>query len=354
MNPLDSLAVVSRTDRSGMLRLIEQMPLQFCRGFEEGRSLPVRLPRPPQEIAFVGMGGSAISGDLVKALLTRESRVPFAVHRTYGIPGYIGPKTLVIGSSYSGDTEETLSAYAQARKRKAMLCVVTSGGRLSRLARKEGVPWAKIPTGLPPRAALGYLAAAPLGILNRLKLSSIDQRQMTAAAGVLGRNIKSWLPQVPASRNLAKRLARLVRGRLCVVYGADGGWEAVVARWRGQLAENSKALASAHLFPEMNHNEVSGWEFPPKLLKRCAVIFLKDRSYHPRVLKRMEITQRIIRESGARVIPVEVAGPRPLGRMLSMIALGDHLSVYLGVLHRVDPTPVERVADLKHQLRRSR
>lgn len=353
MNPLDSVSAIARIDRAGMLRLIEQLPLQFCRGFEEGRRLSVRLPRPVQQVAFVGLGGSAISGDLVKALLVNQARVPVAVHRTYDIPRYVGPNTLVIASSYSGDTEETLSAYAQARRRGAMLCVATSGGKLSRWAQRDGVPWGKIPTGLPPRAALGYLAATPLGILSRLKITSIDQQQLTAAADALTHSIRSWLPQVPTQRNSAKRLAQDLNGRIAVLYGADGGWEAVVARWRGQLAENSKALASTHLFPEMNHNEVNGWEFPPKLLKQCAVVFLKDASYHPRVLLRMKITEKIIGRSGARMIPVEVSGPTPLSRMLSMIALGDFVSVYLAVLHRVDPTPVERVTYLKNQLKRS-
>ena len=363
--PLDTDAGIRRVDRSGMLGLIAQLPSQFEQGFAtgwrltggrwpEGRgaasSCGGQWPRPIAQVAFVGMGGSAISGDLVKALLTDTAVVPLAVHRTYDVPRYVGRNTLVIASSYSGDTEETLSAYRQARQRGAMLAAVTSGGQLGRWAMRDGIPWGRVPTGLPPRAALGYLAGTPLGLLARSDVARVTERELRVATAAVRHSQRGWAPGVPTGRNLAKRLAKQLHGRMVVLYGADGGWEAVVARWRGQLAENAKALASSHLFPEMTHNEVNGWEFPPKLLQQCAVVFLQDRDLHPRVLRRMTITARIIRRSGATILPVSVAGPTRLARMLNMIALGDAASVYLAVLHRVDPTPVERVTYLKHNL----
>lgn len=350
MPSLDDLRLIRRVDRGGMLEQIAALPAQFLNGYHRGwASCGAR--RPVDQILFVGMGGSAISGDLVTALLTARARLPISVQRTYDLPAWVGRRTLVIASSYSGDTEETLSAYAQARRRGAMCAAVTSGGTLARWARRDDVPWAPIPAGWPPRTALGYLAGAPLGFLARLGLSPLRAQELAAATAAMARTMRAWAPTVPTPRNVAKSLARRLHGRLVVIYGADGGWEAVVARWRGQLAENAKALASSHLFPEMNHNEVNGWRFPPALVARCTAVILQDRRLHPRVLRRMAITGRIIRAGSARVIEVTVPGPTPIARQLSMIALGDYLSVYLAVLHRVDPTPVDRVTDLKRQLR---
>lgn len=350
MNPLDDLAAIRRLDRSDMLGLIAGLPAQFVQGYAAGAALPVRWPRPIAQVVFVGVGGSAISGDLVKALLTAHARVPVSIQRTYTLPAFIGRRTLVIASSYSGETEETLAAYQAARRRRAMLAAVTSGGTLARWAQRDRVPHAPVPPGLPPRAALGYMAATPLGVLTRAGISPITEEALAAAAQALGRAQQAWAPAVPAARNRAKQLARRLHGRLVVVYGADGGWEAVVARWRGQLAENAKALASSHLFPEMNHNEINGWAFPPRLLRQATAVMLQDPALPPRVLRRMAITARIIRASGARVEPVIVPGPTAMARCLSMIALGDALSVYLAILHRVDPTPVARVTQLKRQL----
>ncbi len=350
--PLDDAAAIRRVDRAGMLGLIETLPAQFQEGYARGHRLAVGR-RPIRQVAVVGMGGSAISGDLVKAWLTPTARVPIQVHRTYDLPRYVGPQTLVIVSSYSGDTEETLSAAAQARRRGASLVAVTSGGRLARQAQRDGVPWGRVPPGLPPRAALGYLAGIPLGLLARAGLSPITGPQLGAATAAAARALRAWDPAVPSTRNLAKRLAAQLHGRLVVLYGADGGWAAVVARWRGQLAENAKHLASSHLLPEMNHNEINGWEFPPALLARCAVVFLDDPALHPRVRRRMAITAMLIRRSGARVLTVTAPGPTPMARTLSMIVLGDLVSVYLAVLHRVDPTPVERVTYLKRSLAQS-
>lgn len=343
---------VRRYDRSQMLALVAALPAQFSQGFARGWRLPA--PRGPiEQVVVVGMGGSAISGDLVRAVLTPTLRVPMQVHRLYELPAYVGPRTLVIASSYSGDTEETLSAYAQARRRGARVAVVTSGGRLGRQAQRDGAPWGRVPAGLPPRAALGYLAGIPLGFLARAGLSPVSASAVQAATRAMARALRAWMPEAPAARNQALRLAAQLRDRLVVCYGADGGWEAVVARWRGQLAENAKHLASSHLLPEMNHNEINGWRFPAPLVRRCAAVFLDDPSLHPRVRRRIAVTAAMIRRRGARVLVVRVIGPTPLARMLSMIALGDAVSVYLAAFHRVDPTPVDDVTYLKRSLSRS-
>ncbi|MBI4227581.1 MAG: bifunctional phosphoglucose/phosphomannose isomerase [Candidatus Omnitrophica bacterium] len=348
-------AAIRRVDRSDMLGLVAALPAQFNDGFARGwrLSLPPRAAvRRIEQVATVGMGGSAISGDLVKALLAPVVTIPIQVHRIYDLPGYIGPRTLVIASSYSGETEETLSAYAQARRRGARLVVVTSGGRLGRWAQRDGVPWGQVPAGLPPRAALGYLAGIPLGLLAAAGLSPVTAAALRAATRATAAALRAWAPEAPASRNRARQLAAQLRDRLVVVYGADGGWEAVVARWRGQLAENAKHLASSHLLPEMNHNEINGWRFPA-MARRCAAVFLSDPSLHPRVRRRIAITAELLRRRGARTLQIEVPGPTPLARLLSMIALGDALSVYLAAFHRVDPTPVEDVAYLKRSLSRT-
>ena len=351
---LNNQKKIRRIDAANMLGLIADLPDQFRQGIEQGRRMRLSIPRNTDQIVFVGLGGSAISGDLVQALLSTCSKIPIKVYRTYDLPPSVTKKSLVIASSYSGDTEETLSAFAVARKRGAKAVVVTSGGKLGGLAYRAKLSWGIVPSGLPPRTALGFLTGIPLGWLSsNWPQIALSKTQLAQAVGTLELAERQWGPSVPTQRNLAKQLANQLWNRLPVLYGADGGWEVVVSRWRAQLAENAKVLASSHLFPEMNHNEINAWRFPPKVLRQTTALFLKDRAYHPRVLRRMEITAKVIRKSGAPVFPVEVKGANRAGRLLSMIALGDYVSVYLSVLNNVDPTPVEVITYLKGQLARS-
>ncbi len=304
--------------------------------------------RTCRQVLVLGMGGSAIGADLVQGFLGDAAVKPIGVNRTYSIPRWVNRETLALVCSYSGNTEETLSAAEQAKKQGAKLLAVTSGGKLAAWAGRHGVPWIQIPSGLPPRSAVGFLAFIPLGLFARLGWAESRDLKVEEALTALSRWVDSDLqPGVPSEKNRAKRLAASLVGRLPILYGAAGGWEGVTYRWRTQIEENSKSLAFHHLFPEATHNEISAWLQPRGLMRRLTALFLTDPAVHPRILRRMEFTRRIVKGQGAQAIMVSVPGRTRTERLLKLVALGDFLSVYLGVLYRIDPTPVERVEALK-------
>jgi glucose/mannose-6-phosphate isomerase len=344
---------IEKKDKSGMLKLLVDFPLQCRRAKEIGTAFSIGRDyfSGCSQILFTGLGGSAIGADLIRSCLADEIRVPVFVNRNYTLPNFVSRETLVIASSYSGNTEETLSAYKDARAKGAKLIAITSGGELAKMARADGIPCVAIPEGLPPRCALGYSFFPSLVLLSKLGLVSDRGREIDGAIALMEalRDEKVG-PDVPERNNLAKALAKKLFGRFPVIYGGRDHIDSVVVRWRGQLAENSKALSSAHVFPEMNHNEIVGWENPAKLLKKFVVVCLRDKGDHPRTKKRMDITKRIIEKEGVEVLEVESIGDSVLERMFSLICIGDFLSFYLAILYGVDPTPVERVTYLKKEL----
>lgn len=337
-----------------MLGRVSAFPQQAREGWKLG--LKVKVPsqwRDSKELLIVGMGGSAIGGDLLSALLREKISRPILVNRTYTIPTWVSRKTWVIASSYSGNTEETLAASKEAVKRGARVAAITSGGELSSWALRVGIPLLKIPRGLPPRAALGFLTFGPLALLARLGWITQGSLAIEGICRRLDLFLERELsPSIPTRANLAKKIALALYGRLPVLYGASGEWGAVAFRWRTQLEENAKTLAFHHLFPEATHNEISGWDQPRRLLRGMTAIFLKDRGLHPRIKRRMEFFSSVVRKEKAQVLEVEVPGSLRGERILKMIVLGDFVSVYLSVLYRVDPTPVVRVEALKAYMRK--
>ena len=222
------------------------------------------------------------------------------------------------------------------------------------MTKEDGVPFIKIPAGIPPRCALGYAFIPLLLILCKLRFIKDKQKHIDEAADVLG-NLKSELaPENPADSNLAKRIALTLQRRYPIIYGANERVDVVTTRWRGQLAENSKQLSSHHVFPEMNHNEIVGWDFPAELMDKFVVIFLRDKEDHKRVARRMDITKDILSKKGIKIIEVSSKGKGLLSRMMSLIYIGDMASFYLAILNGVDPTPVDRVTYLKKELAKER
>lgn len=337
-----------------MLGRVETLPFQcmeaWCRGLEW--KVPPAARRAAH-LVVLGMGGSAIGADILQGWLGDAVPKPVFVNRAYTIPQWVGRRSLALVCSYSGNTEETLAGAESARRQGARVLVVTSGGKLARWARRFRFPLLLIPKGLPPRSAVGYMTFVPLGMLARLGWVAGRRMPVEAACRGLETFIEERLgPEVPVSDNPAKKLAEALHGRLPVLYGAAGGWEGVTYRWRTQLEENSKTLAFHHLFPEATHNEISAWLNPPELVRRCAAVFLADAGMHPRTLRRMEFTRRVVRGEGAQAVTVQAPGATVQERLLKLIALGDFASVYLGLLYKVDPTPVVRVEALKRFMKK--
>ena len=273
------------------------------------------------------------------------------INRNYGLPGFVNEKTLLFVCSYSGNTEETLSAYQEGRARKAKIVTLTSDGKLKDLASQNDLPCLLVPPGQPPRSALGYLFFPALTALSKMGLIEDKAKQIEEAVRLLFKLKDEALgPQITTLNNKAKRLAENLYNKFPLIYTSTGFFETVAARWRAQLAENSKTLSSSHLVPEMNHNEIVGWEFPPQMLGEFAVVMLRDKSEHEKIKKRFEITKSIIKQKAHGLFEVWSQGDGLLARIFFLIYMGDYVSFYLAILNGIDPTPVEKIDYLKKQL----
>lgn len=340
-------------DRAGMYSLLKNFPAQVREAVEIGRAahLPSRMAGIRQ-IVLCGLGGSAIGGDLLKSALARDLGVPFSVNRTYTLPASVGPGTLVIVSSYSGNTEETNAAHREALRKKAKILCITSGGNTRRLAVKHRSPLISIPPGLPPRAALGYSFFPLLIALGRIGFVPERRRDIRETLAVLDRLARTYSNPDPEA-NAALQLAGRLRGRVGVIYSSAERFDAVNTRWRGQLAENGKSLAFGHVLPEMNHNELVGWKALTLPMSEMQVIFLRDRGDHPRIALRMELTRGVIARYTDHVEDVWSEGESPLARIFSLVVMGDWVSYYLAILNKQNPTPVKAIEYLKGELAKS-
>lgn len=355
MNALDNLARIRSYDKSGMLRLIESFSDQ-CRDAKRlGYSfkLPKGFRTVYKNVVCSGMGGSAIGADIIRSYVADDAEIPVFVNRNYGLPNFVDKDSLVIVSSYSGETEETLSAYCDARSRGSEIIVITSGGQLGRKAAEDNIPCVKIPSGLPPRAALGYSFFPLLILFSKLEIIKDQSALIDDAVNSMANLKNSKLGSAVKSKdNPAKKIANEIFKKIVIIYAGQDHMESVVTRWKGQLAENSKTLASSSLFPEMSHNEIVGWEYPKKNLQGLAVIMLRDAADHPRTSKRMDVTKNILKKMNIDAVEVASTGRELLTRMFSLIYMGDFVSFYLAILNGVDPTPVERIAYLKKEMGR--
>lgn len=343
---------IRRVDPSHMYDLIRRFPEQVEEAIGIGYDTPIRLAvRNIENIVVCGLGGSAIGGDLLKSYLAGELEVPLIVNRNYTLPKFTGKNSLVIVSSYSGNTEETTSAFKEALKRKAKILCISSGGEVAKLAKRNRLPLITIPGGLPPRAALGYSFFPLLIAFGNLGLVKDKRREIRETLALLGKKSAEYGNPDP-STNQSLRIAEQLRGRLAVIYSSTERFDAVATRWRGQMAENGKSLMFGHVLPEMNHNELVGWKVLREQMREMQVVFLRDKDDHKRIKVRMDITKGVITEHTQHVTEVWSEGTSLLARMFSLVYLGDWVSLYLAVLHRTDPTPVHVIDYLKNELRK--
>jgi len=350
-----SLANIKKFDKSNMLNLFLDFPLQCKQAYDIAKASPLLLKNKEfTKIVFAGLGGSAIGGDLVRSYLYFESKIPISVVREYELPAFVDNSTLVFISSYSGNTEETLSAYQQAKEKGASLILISSNGALKEYATQDKLTFIEIPRGLPPRLALGYLSIIPLAILNKLGLVSDIAPSILETVKILEElKNKNLNPHVGQKDNIAKYIADKLFNKFAVIYSSSIHFDAVVTRLRGQLNENSKSLSSSHVFPEMNHNEIVGWQNPKKLFKNFVVLMLRDKDIDRRVSTRMDITRDIFKDEDICVLEIWSRGENLLSRIFSLIYIGDFISFYLAILYGIDPTPVDRITYLKKQLAKS-
>lgn len=348
-----TLDEIRTLDPSGMYERIRTFPAQVREAVAIGSAVPLKVPRGrTANIVLCGLGGSAIAGDILRSYLSGDLRIPFLVNRHYALPRFIDASSLVIVSSYSGNTEETNTAHREALRRRARILCITSGGTTAALAARHRSPLIAIPGGSPPRAALGYSFFPLLIALSRMGFIRSRQREIRETIALLEEKSALYAAPDPGA-NPALQLAELLQGRITVLYSSTEHMDAVNTRWRGQMAENAKSLCFGHVLPEMNHNELVGWNILRHQMREMQVVFLRDRGDHRRVQIRMDLSRQILREYTPHLTEVWSEGKSLLARMFSLLYLGDWTSLYLAILHRVDPTPVRVIDHLKRELSRA-
>ena len=301
------------------------------------------------KVVVAGMGGSALAALLAKAGLYTIFKVPFEIVREYDLPEYVDGSTLVIASSYSGNTEETLSCLDQAIERGAQVAVIAAGGKLAERAQAETIAHVLIPNGIQPRmAALVNLKALVALLAHFGVVSQGIVEQVAATADWLKAESSKWVALVPIDKNLAKELALQAVGKTPVFYG--GRLTGPVAyKWKISWNENAKNVAFWNVYPETNHNEFVGWSSHP-VEKPFAVFDLRSSFEHPRILKRFEVTDRLLSGMRPKATVVDLAGDTPLAQMLWGSILADFVSIYVAILNGVDPTPVDLVEKFKAEM----
>jgi glucose/mannose-6-phosphate isomerase len=349
---LDDAAVRARIDPQDMVGRVLGLPRQLALSRRVVAAADLgALPNDVDAVLVLAMGGSAIGADLVAAIAGDRLRVPLVVHRDYGLPAWAGERTLVVAASHSGETVETLSASAEARRRGLPMVVISTGGELGRAAEADGTPFLRYEAPGQPRAAVGFGIGLVHELLVRLELLS-DPDPLGPAVEALESILERNGPAVETDANPAKQLAWAIFGRIPVIYGA-GPMSAVAHRWKTQLNENAKAWAMHEPMPEANHNAIEGSLNPRELSDALYVVELRDPTEGGQITARYRVVEELLGERATNRSTFLAEGPSPLARVLTSVAMGDLVSVYLAILYQTDPTPVTLLAMLKERLARS-
>ncbi|MBU1290832.1 bifunctional phosphoglucose/phosphomannose isomerase [bacterium] len=357
----------SKLDKDNMIELLEEFPQKMRDALRLGEefsiptnfsptsasssfSAPDSTTRNFKNIVVLGMGGSAIGGDLLSDYLADELSIPIVVIRGYDIPKFVDENSLVFSVSYSGNTEETISALKKCLEAKARIIALTSGGKLAVLSQENNFPVIKVPAGIQPRAAISYLFFPILKALERLGLIKERSSEIEETISILQDLSREYCAKSPSENNLAKKVALSLYQHLPLVYGSEGLLGAVAMRWKTQINENSKWPCFWNVFPELDHNEIVGYEIENKINRQVKIIYLQDKEGLLRVEQRRKITRKIIEDKVAEFIVCPTKGKGKMSRMFSLIFLGDLASYYLAILNQVDPSPVACIEDLKKEL----
>jgi len=351
---LDDPQLFKQYDPEVMLTHLHEMPEQCQRAWQIAMNF--QLPQDYSQVnkvVILGMGGSAIGGDLVSSLVASEAKLPILIHRDYGLPAFVDAQTLVIASSYSGMTEETLTSFERALETNSKKLVITTGGKLKAMAEARGVPVFVFDYPAQPRAALPYSLMPLLCFLQKLGFVGNKSADIAEAVEVLQKLSPRINEDVPTAQNPAKQLANSLYGRLPVIYGA-GIVSEVAHRWKTQINENSKAWSFYEVFPELNHNTVAGYQFPSELAGKIMVVMLHSNLLADRIKLRYQVTGELLEQANVSFQVIDGEGTSPLSQIMSLILFGDYTSYYLAMLYKIDPSPVKAIDYLKEQLGKGR
>ena len=346
---LDDVSYISSLDSQNQFGMVAGLGEQVRAAYQSARDVITDGGGEVGGIAVAGMGGSAIGGDIVAAAYESSLSGQMATIRGYHLPEWISSRSLVFAVSYSGNTEETVSCLGEALERGSRIVCISTGGKVGEIAAGKELPLVKVPGSLQPRAASGYLSVPIAACLESLGLAVDVEDDVEETAGVLSLLAELYGPEVPLDGNPAKQLAAGLYGKIPVIYGAEVT-SVAARRWKCQINENAKSLAFYNEFPELNHNEIVGWEHPAGLMDRFGIVYLQDELMHPQNRRRMEVTGALLTEYVGDIHTHQSSGRSRLARLFSSMYLGDYVSLYLAVLEGIDPSPVVRIEELKRKL----
>lgn len=349
---LDDASLYKSLDPEDMFARVGEMADECARAWQTAADF--KLPTDFSDIdriVILGMGGSAIGGDLLKVLVADSCPVPVIVSREYELPKYVDARTLVIASSYSGNTEETLAAFDAALKTEAKKLVITTGGTIKEVAAANGVPTFVFSYAAQPRAALPWSLLPLLSFTQQIGLIGDQSAAVKEMMASLKKLRKIYASDVPEKGNPAKQIARLTEGKLPVVYGA-GFCAEVAHRWKTQFNENSKGWGFYEALSELNHNAVVGYEFPASMASQIFVIMLRSGLLNPRQQRRYEITAELLQMAKVdyRILEPDAGGM--LSQAMALVMLGDYVTNYMALLYGTDPSPVNPIDYLKGELKK--
>lgn len=337
---LDDLSTYAKVDENNMISQIESLPEQLMETKELTKALGAL--EKPRSIMIQGMGGSGIAGDILRNWLSRRTKIPISVNKDLTLP-VLNNNTMLIAISYSGNTKETLLALDEALNRTDNVVCIASGGQLLDLCSKKGLKYVKVPSGYQPRCALGYLFGSAVHVLKNPGVYDGSSELEEAAAHL--KSLKVMLmPNRASPNNPAKKLALKLKDCTPIIYVYDGFYSCA-KRWQTQLNENAKVLSWCGSLPEMNHNEIVGWDADDKA-ENFAMVFLRDKDEPEYVRKRFEAIKK---RAEAKIFEVWSEGQDKISRMLHLIYIGDFVSYYLAILRGIDPMPVRIIEEMKKE-----
>ena len=348
---LDEPENFKNLDPLDMLSYINELPEQLQTAWKLGREFPLPDAGQVNRVVIAGMGGSAIGGDLLASYVMPAAKIPIMVWRNYDLPGFASDnRTLVIASSHSGNTEETLSAFERALERGATVMAVTTGGALSESATNAGAPVWRFEHDGQPRAAVGFSFGLLLSALDRMGFIEFDPDDIDETVAAMHNQMSTIGADVPVASNLAKRMAGQFMDRWPIIIGSEF-LVPVARRWRTQIAEIPKAVAQFEELPEADHNMIEGVQHPVSLFGPTMVVFLRSTLNHARNLKRLEATRSTLMVEGFNTDILEALGQSRLAHQWTSLHLGDYVAYYLAMAYGTDPTPVPIMQDLKQRLK---
>jgi glucose/mannose-6-phosphate isomerase len=348
---LDDLDYIAAIDRGDMMASVRDLP-QHIRDTLDAMN-HISVPEEYSEcknIITVGMGGSGIPGDFLRAIYWAECSIPVFVHKDYGLPRFVDSDTLVLAVSYSGTTEETIAAFHEARRRKAKVFGISSGDQLLTLLKQNKVPCFAPPAGRTTRESFGYLLFSMIKVLEKSDYIPDQDPNNAATISLLEDLALAYAPEVPTNSNEAKRIATRLHNRIPVLYASADITDVVGLRWKQQINENSKVFAQLEIFPEATHNQLAAIANPFGMERELCAVILRNKHERPELSRRIDATREVLASRGIDIVEHRATGTTLMANLVSQSYLGDFVSLYLAVLNGVDPTPTIGMSELKKKL----